>query len=75
MFGFETFGSVIGLASLLAGVFGFVLRPLDFVTTGPFHGSYTPVNLIGVIAGAGASIFLLRTIRAAHPVAGYVRLD
>jgi len=57
-FGFETFGTVYGLANTLSGVFGLVQWPLDLLIKLPFDGNYTPVNAALLILGLVTSLSL-----------------
>lgn len=58
VFGFETFGTVYGLSMTVSGLFGLLLTPLDRVTKGRFHGSYTPVNLGLLALGLSSTLVL-----------------
>ena len=59
-FGFETFGTVYGLASCIAGLSGLILRPIDLLNNGPlFNGDYTTVNIIGTGLGLVTAIGVL----------------
>ncbi|KAH7102940.1 major facilitator superfamily domain-containing protein [Auriculariales sp. MPI-PUGE-AT-0066] len=74
IFGPETFGRVLGLASLIAGLFGFILQPLDVAVSDHLRGSYTLINVFGLIAGAVASVLLGWTMRPTT-ASGRIRLD
>ncbi|EJD54139.1 hypothetical protein AURDEDRAFT_141988, partial [Auricularia subglabra TFB-10046 SS5] len=74
VFGFETFGTVLGLSSLLSGTFGLVLRPIDLAVAGPLRGNYTPVNIAGILAGLVTSAALIWVIRQAALRPGRIRL-
>ncbi|ORY23437.1 major facilitator superfamily domain-containing protein [Naematelia encephala] len=58
IFGFQTFGTVYGLAMTLSGLFGLILTPLDILTKGPLHGSFTPVNVTLLVLGVISSMTL-----------------
>ncbi|KZV90526.1 MFS general substrate transporter [Exidia glandulosa HHB12029] len=74
-FGFETFGTVLGFAGLLSGVFGLVLRSLDLAVAGPLRGDYSPVNLGGIFAGLASSAALAWVIWRGALRTGRVRLE
>lgn len=58
VFGFETFGTVFGLANTISGLFNLVLRPIDVLVKTTLGGNYTPVNLALLVAGFASSALL-----------------
>lgn len=55
MFGFNTFGTVYGLANATSGAFGIVLRAVDLWVKYGLQGNYTPVNIVGLVLGVVGS--------------------
>ncbi|GFZ42804.1 hypothetical protein JCM24511_00522 [Saitozyma sp. JCM 24511] len=74
VFGFETFGTVYGLAMAMSGAFGLVLTPLDLLTKGPLHGSFTPVNTVLLVMGVVSSATLALRVWS-YTRGGKVRLE
>ncbi|KDQ16482.1 hypothetical protein BOTBODRAFT_30811 [Botryobasidium botryosum FD-172 SS1] len=58
VFGFETFGRVMGLANSLAGLFVLILGPIDLLVKGPLEGDYTPANVTMMVVGMGSAAWL-----------------
>jgi len=73
VFGFETFGTVYGLAMTLSGLFGLILTPLDILTKGPLGGDYTPVNVTMLVLGVITAIGLFIRVWS-YTRSGQVRL-
>ncbi|KAF7977749.1 hypothetical protein HWV62_2836 [Athelia sp. TMB] len=61
-FGFQTFGTVYGLANTLSGLFGLVQWPLDVLIKIPLDGNYSPVNTALLVAGLATSTALASRI-------------
>jgi len=61
-FGFQTFGTVYGLANTLSGLFGLVQWPLDLLVKLTLDGNYTPVNAALLVLGLAASVALATRI-------------
>lgn len=61
-FGFQTFGTVYGLANTLSGLFGLVQWPLDLLVKLPLDGNYTPVNAALLVLGLVTSVALATRI-------------
>ncbi|KZP34232.1 MFS general substrate transporter [Athelia psychrophila] len=61
-FGFQTFGTVYGLANTLSGLFGLVQWPLDVLVKLPLDGNYSPVNAALLVAGLVTSTALASRI-------------
>lgn len=67
VFGFETFGTVYGLANTISGLFGLVQYPLDLAVKYPLKGNPTIVNVAllaaGVLTTAGVAGRIWRATR------------
>lgn len=57
-FGFETFGTVYGLAMTVSGGIGVVLNPLDRLVKGKLGGDYTPINVVLLVLGFVSTLML-----------------
>ncbi|KZT39089.1 MFS general substrate transporter, partial [Sistotremastrum suecicum HHB10207 ss-3] len=57
-FGFESFGTVYGLANTIAGLFNLILRPVDVLVKDNLRGNFTPVNVALVVLGSISSAAL-----------------
>ena len=59
VFGFANFGKVYGLAMTLSGAVGLLLTPFDLLTKNHYHGNFTPVNIMLLVAGMITNLALI----------------
>ncbi|KAM0748570.1 hypothetical protein T439DRAFT_327827 [Meredithblackwellia eburnea MCA 4105] len=59
IFGFQTFGTVFGLAMTFSGLCSLFNTPLDLLVKNQLKGSFIPINTILVVVGAGSCLGLV----------------
>ncbi|CAE6470057.1 unnamed protein product [Rhizoctonia solani] len=62
-FGYDTFGRVYGLATMLVGLLGLILGPVDGLVKNTLDGNYDVVNSVWLILGFISSSLLCWSIR------------